>query len=59
MKPYIDWVGKAEAAEAALDWDEAKRCWYYAARECRDGDRAASYCEREDAAERMRRKALS
>jgi hypothetical protein len=54
MTPYVDWAGKGEAAEAAGDWHEAKRCWYYAAQQTdnRYGMRTY-YCDREDLAGRI------
>jgi len=54
---YIHWPDKARNAEAAGDWDEAKRCWYYAAQNVygSDGDLRAEYNRREDAADEMRK----
>ena len=51
------WTLEAMDAEARGDWTEAKRCWYYAAQEARkycQGDLAARYGDREDAAEHKR-----
>jgi len=54
---WINWHAKAEDAEARGDWAEAKRCWYYAAQDCRGNHYGlrTEYCRREDAAEERRR----
>ena len=51
-----NWPAKAEAAEANEDWNEAKRCWYYAAQALNGNPHGLRtyYGEREDAAEAKR-----
>ncbi len=46
---FIYWPGKAEDAQARGDWEEARRCWYYAAQDERDGDVRSRYNKNEDA----------
>jgi len=56
----VNWAAKAEAAEASADWDEAKRCWYYAAQALNGNPHGLRtyYGEREDAAEARRRESV-
>lgn len=69
-EPYVDFVTRAEAAEARQDWDRAAMWWYYAARTpqaavivSRTGcwpSAATIYNQREDAAkEKARRQRAS
>ena len=56
---YIDWPAKAEEAERIHDWDESKRCWYYAAQALNGNphELRTYYGQREDAAAECRKMA--
>ena len=58
---FTHWPSKAEDAEARGDWEEAKRCWYYAAQDCTGNPYGlrTEYGRREDLAEKMRRAATT